>query len=98
MVRVLQVLANQAMVVDLAVDGQNDALIGIGEWLSSALCFLVSGRPGREVYGSGPTNADDTEPFMAQYCSVVLAHSSTFTSLRTGTRWARGSSNPYSCC
>lgn len=89
MVGVLQVLADQAMVVDLAIDGQNDALIGIGEWLSSALCFLVSCRPGREVYGSGPTNADDTEPLMAQYCSAVLADSSTFTSPRTGARWAK---------
>ena len=63
----LQVLADQAVVIDLAVDGQDNALIGIGEWLSSALCFLVRCCHRGEIYGSGPTNADDTEALMAQY-------------------------------
>ena len=35
----LQVLPDQTVVVDLAVDGKDNALVGIGEWLSSALCF-----------------------------------------------------------
>jgi len=68
------VLANQSVVVDLAIDGEDNALIGIGEWLSSALCFLMRGRLGRQVHRTGPTNTDDTEPFMAQYCGVVLAY------------------------
>ena len=38
-VGVLQALANKTVVVDLAVDGEDNAVIGIGEWLSSALCF-----------------------------------------------------------
>ena len=76
MVGVLQVLANQSVVVDLAIDGEDNALIGIGEWLSSALCFLMRGRLGRQVHRTGPTNTDDTEPFMAKYCSVVLVHPS----------------------
>ena len=62
------------MVVDFAVNGEDNALIGIGEWLSSALCFLVSCRLRGEINGSRPTNADDTEPFMAKYCGAVLAH------------------------
>ena len=73
----LQVLPDETVVVDLAVDGEDNALIGIGKWLSSALCFLVSccsfGKS--EIDGSGPTNADDAEPFMAQNCKQkVLAH------------------------
>lgn len=76
MVRRLQVLPDQSVVVDLAVDGEDNALIGIGEWLSSALYFLVRIRLRGEIYGSRPTNTDDTEPFMAKYCSVVLVHPS----------------------
>lgn len=38
-VGVLQALANKTVVVDLAIDGEDNAVIGIGEWLSSALCF-----------------------------------------------------------
>jgi len=30
------------MVVDLAVDGEDNAVIGVGEWLSSALYPFVS--------------------------------------------------------
>jgi hypothetical protein len=66
------VLPDQTVVVDLAVDGKDNALVGIGEWLSSALCFLVRCRLRRDIYGAGHTNADDTEPLMAQYYSVAL--------------------------
>lgn len=61
------------MVVDLAIDGEDNALIGIGEWLSSALCFRVRSRPRRQIHGVRPTNADDAEPFMAQDCDCVSA-------------------------
>ena len=70
MVRRLEVLSNQTVVVDLAIDGEDDALIGIGEWLSSALCFPVSERSRPDQVGTRPTNTDDTEPFMAKYCST----------------------------
>lgn len=34
----LQVLANDSVVVDLAVDGKGNALISIGQWLGTRLC------------------------------------------------------------
>lgn len=42
MVRLLQVLPDQTVVVDLAVDGEDDAVISVGEWLSPALYSFVS--------------------------------------------------------
>jgi len=65
------------MVVDLAIDGQDDAVIGIGEWLRSALCLTVSLRGRLHNSWARPTNADDAEPFMAQYynlCQSFLIH------------------------
>lgn len=38
----LQVLPDKTVVVDFAVDGKDDGIIGIGEWLSSALYPFVS--------------------------------------------------------
>lgn len=39
----LQVLANDSVVVDLAVDGKGNALISVGQWLGARLCvWLVS--------------------------------------------------------
>jgi hypothetical protein len=61
----LQGFPDKTVVVDLAVDGEYNALIGIGEWLSSALCFSVRRSLLDQIDGTGPTNADDTEPFMA---------------------------------
>lgn len=37
MVWVLQVLPNQPVVVDLAIDSEGNALVGVGQWLRSAL-------------------------------------------------------------
>ena len=68
MIGFLQVLPNQPMVVDFAVNRKHDAVVGIGEWLSSALCFLVSRSRDGKVNRAGRTNADDAEPFMAQNC------------------------------
>ena len=42
MVGGLEALADQSVVVDLAVDGKNNAVIGVGERLSSALCIFTS--------------------------------------------------------
>lgn len=84
MIRVLQVLPDQPVVVDLAVDGENNALIGIGEWLSSALCFLVSCCSRSKIHGLRPTNADDTEPLMAQYCTGWSASLELFRVIFTG--------------
>jgi hypothetical protein len=73
-VGLLQALPDQTVVVDLAIDGEDNALISIGKWLSSALCFFVSCRFLRgQVDGSRRTNADDAEPFMAQNCDIVSA-------------------------
>lgn len=69
----LQGLANKTVVVDFAVDGEDNAVIGIGKWLSSALCFEVRRRPRNQIYRSRPTNTDDAEPFMAQNCGAALA-------------------------
>jgi hypothetical protein len=70
-VGLLQTLPDKTVVVDLAVDGEDNALIGIGEWLSSALWSFVSSRLRGQIDGrSEPTNADDAEPFMAQNCEV----------------------------
>lgn len=63
-------LPDEAVVVDLPVDGEHDALVGIGEWLRSALYLPVSRRSRSKEGLAGPTNADDTEPLMAQYCTA----------------------------
>ena len=34
----LQLLADDSVVVDLAVDGQSDAVISVGQWLGTGLC------------------------------------------------------------
>ncbi len=34
----LQILANDSVVVDLTIDGERDGLVGVGEWLSTGLC------------------------------------------------------------
>lgn len=74
MVGVLQVLADKTMVVDLAVGGNGNALIGVGERLSATLCFyrqsrLVSlGIFHRSRFSFVRTNTDNTETLMAQNC------------------------------
>jgi hypothetical protein len=45
MIRMLQVLSNKTVVIDFAVDREGNGLIGIGEWLGSALCSGVSRSP-----------------------------------------------------
>jgi hypothetical protein len=51
-IRRLQGLPDKTVVVDLAIDGEDNALIGIGEWLSSALYPFVSrGVVGFEIDG-----------------------------------------------
>ena len=35
----LQVLADQTVVVDLAIDGEDDGAVGIGQGLSARLCM-----------------------------------------------------------
>jgi poly-beta-hydroxyalkanoate depolymerase len=37
-VLLLEVLSNVTMVVDLTVDGENDAVVGVGQGLSARLC------------------------------------------------------------
>ncbi len=66
MVGLLQGFANQPVVVDLAVNGQNNAIVGIGEWLCPALCSFVRFGCRPQDSGARPTNADDTKPFMAK--------------------------------
>jgi hypothetical protein len=39
-VRLLEVLPNQTVVVDLAVDGKDDGLVGVGQGLSARLCEM----------------------------------------------------------
>ena len=41
-IRVLQVLADETMVVNLTVDSQDNGVIGVGQGLSARLC---KGRP-----------------------------------------------------
>lgn len=41
-VSLLEVLSNVTMVVDLTVDGENDAVVGVGQGLGSGLCEKLS--------------------------------------------------------
>jgi hypothetical protein len=44
-VLLLEVLSDVTMVVDLTVDGENDAVVGVGQGLSARLCReLLVGR------------------------------------------------------
>ena len=42
MVGVLQVLADKTVVVDLTIGGNGNAVIGVGEGLSTGLCIYLS--------------------------------------------------------
>jgi hypothetical protein len=44
-VALLQALADEPVVVDLAIDGEGDALIGVGEGLGAAPCMSVRKPP-----------------------------------------------------
>lgn len=45
MVLLLEVLSDVTMVIDLTVDGENDAVVGVGQGLSARLCReLLVGR------------------------------------------------------
>jgi hypothetical protein len=68
----LQRLPDKTVVVDLAIDGEDNALVGIGKGLSSALCVFLLG----DIFeagdtGSRRTNADNAEPLMAKDCVVA---------------------------
>lgn len=72
MVGLLQVLPDETVVVDLAIDGERDGLVGVGEGLGAALYLCVRDlplRPGRRT--DGRTDTDDAEPLMAKDCEVV---------------------------
>lgn len=45
MVGLLQALPDETVVVDLAVDGERDGVIGVGEGLGAALCLSVRKLP-----------------------------------------------------
>ena len=45
-IRLLQVLPDLSVVVDLAVGGEDDGLIGVGQGLGARLCLLCERAPG----------------------------------------------------
>ena len=66
-IRLLQALSNQTVVVDLAIDGENDGLVGIGKRLGAGLCGIVSDdSPHFEGGFFFLTNANDAQTFKAK--------------------------------
>lgn len=62
------------MVVDLAVDSQNDAVVRIGQGLGTAVYSLVRSQVSVVIIvGEQPTNAHNAQPFMAQDCRKTSA-------------------------
>lgn len=62
--------SQKTVIVDLAVDGEDDAPIGVGERLSSALCNCVSKSKLPQHFRFGVwlvhTNADNAESFVTK--------------------------------
>jgi hypothetical protein len=59
-VGLLQRLPDKTVVVDLAIDGEDNALVGIGKGLSSALCVFLLG----DIFEAGDTGQDAPTPTM----------------------------------
>ena len=74
MIGVLEVLADQSMVIDLAVDGEHDGVVSIGERLGSAL--YASGEyicEGNFQRGRSHTHTNNAESFMAKDYNAVVS-------------------------
>lgn len=56
------------MVVDLAVDGEDDAVIGVGQGLGTALWLCVSSAALEKAVGAQRTDTHDAQTLMAQDC------------------------------
>lgn len=68
-VLVVEVFADQSVVVDLSVDGKDDGLIGVGEGLGARLYILLldlDGLGGQNRGLPSLTDTDDTETLMAE--------------------------------
>lgn len=72
-------LPQEAVVVDLAVDGEDDGLVGVGKGLRAGFwstCKRRSTAASRRHEGQ-PTDTDDAEALVAQDCERVSEPSST---------------------
>lgn len=67
-VRLLEVLSNQTMVVDFAVDGEDNGVVGVGQWLSARVWRAVrwDAKAGSENSVAQLTDADNAETLMAK--------------------------------
>ena len=63
---VLQLLSQDPVVVDLAVDGQNQCVVGVGQWLCSTLYGIFLAIARQISFASTRTDADNAEALMAQ--------------------------------
>lgn len=56
------------MVVDFAVDSEDNGVVGVGQWLSAGVCRAVrmDAKTGRENSVAQLTDADNAETLMAQ--------------------------------
>lgn len=61
------------MVVDLAVDSQNDAVVRIGQGLGTAVCSFVTSHVSVVTIVGELTNAHNAQTFMAQDCRKTSA-------------------------
>ena len=86
-VRLLEVLAEDSVIVDLAVDGEGDCLVIVDDWLRAGICSRELMCEDACMTGYAHTNADDAQTLMDEDCiwSVGLLKS-------------RCSSGTYSCC
>ena len=67
MVLLLEVSSDQTVVVNLTVDGEDDAIVGIGQGLSTRLCMRrLTGKMFRDRRMVSLTNTDNAKTLMAE--------------------------------
>jgi hypothetical protein len=66
-VLLLEVSSDQTVVVNLTVDGEDDAIVGVGQGLSTRLCTRrLIGRIFRDRRMVSLTNTDNAKTLMAE--------------------------------
>lgn len=66
----LEVLAEDSVVVDLAVDGEGDCVILVGDGLRAGICSRELLIKVNHMTRSGHTYSDNAESFMDEDCNI----------------------------
>lgn len=88
MVGRLQAFPNQPVIIYFAIDGEDDALVRIGErlgarlWVSGCLAEPIGEVNGERLAWSVHTDTDDTQSFMAEDYARVSNQDAVFPHLR----------------